>query len=421
MRRALTTAAALLLSAGAALAGLDGDDVHVHGFVSQGWFNSSHNNYLVEDSRDGTAEFNEAAVSLQVQATERLRIGAQFLAHDFGETGNNVAKLDWAYGDYVWRDWLGLRIGKIKTMMGLYGEGRDIDMLRPTILLPQSVYYEGHRDFLVGVEGAGLHGNVPLDDAGGLDYDVWLGTLNVMDPDVGFWGDTFIDSGYAMAELLTARYGDEVRYLGSVDELVRFPWLVGGTLMWNAPLEGARTGVTFIRGQFEMESRDAYALRTGTTGSPLDWHRIDVANEWRGSLDHLLVISGELTRGAWTFASEYYQERLHGTTSEGVYAQATVQSCDLLAVSGYFSRFLRDREDPDGRQFERVGEPAFLAWQNDTCLAARFDVDPHWVLKAEYHMVDGLGQLSLAKNDVDDPDAWHHWWSYMAAKATFHF
>ena len=46
-------------------------------------------NYLVDDSRDGSAEFHEAAVSIQARPEEKLRVGLQFLARDFGEVGNN--------------------------------------------------------------------------------------------------------------------------------------------------------------------------------------------------------------------------------------------------------------------------------------------------------------------------------------------
>ncbi len=88
-------------------------------------------------------------------------MGIQFFARDFGDQGNNDVIIDWAFADYTWRDYLGFRFGKFKTVQGLYGQGRDIDILRPTVLLPQSVYNENMRDFIVGVEGAGLYGNIP--------------------------------------------------------------------------------------------------------------------------------------------------------------------------------------------------------------------------------------------------------------------
>ncbi len=77
----------LLLLAAPASAQIE--DLYIRGFVSQGWLNSRDVNYLVDDSRDGSAEFHEAAVSIQARPEEKLRVGLQFLARDFGEVGNN--------------------------------------------------------------------------------------------------------------------------------------------------------------------------------------------------------------------------------------------------------------------------------------------------------------------------------------------
>ncbi len=46
---------------------------------------------------------------------KKLRVGVQFLSRDLGETGNNEVEVDWAYGDYRFRNWLGIRAGKMKT------------------------------------------------------------------------------------------------------------------------------------------------------------------------------------------------------------------------------------------------------------------------------------------------------------------
>ena len=70
------------------------EDLYVRGFVSQGWLNTRDVNYLVDDSRDGTAEFHEAAVSILARPEEKLRVGLQFMARDFGEVGNNQVVID---------------------------------------------------------------------------------------------------------------------------------------------------------------------------------------------------------------------------------------------------------------------------------------------------------------------------------------
>ena len=42
-------------------------NVDVHGFVSQGYMRSQHNNYLANDSSDGTFAFNEIGINFSKQ------------------------------------------------------------------------------------------------------------------------------------------------------------------------------------------------------------------------------------------------------------------------------------------------------------------------------------------------------------------
>lgn len=409
---------ALLIAAGPAVAQLG--DLYVRGFVSQGYLNSSHNNYLVSDSRDGSAEFHEAAVSLQAFPEERLRVGLQFLARDFGEVGNNDVLIDWAYADYQWQDYLGVRLGKFKTTQGLYGQGRDVDMLRPTVLLPQAVYNEDHRDFILGVEGLGFYGNVPLGEAGGLDYEIYGGTLNVPDPDAGFWHNIFAQAGEEAARLAelespTAR----VRFDGVVAPDVRFDWLYGGSLRWNCPVSGLSLGVSGLTGRFDMTSRLQYSiLDESVLPYPVVLNNF---MEYRGDLGRSVVFSAEWSRDDVTLAAELAQEQVNGQISEGYYLQASIHARERTTLTAYYSRYVRDKNDASGNGAIAFGYPDYVAWQNDICAAVRHDATEHLVLKAEYHVIDGMGLLTPALNELDDPDAYKRWWSFMAAKATIHF
>lgn len=157
------------------------DDMFISGFVSQGYMITSENNYITKNSKDGNLEFNEAAVNLSIMPTDRLRIGMQLFARDFGHIGNNNVYIDWAYGDYRWRDFMGFRAGKVKMPIGLYNQGREIDMLRIPIFMPQSVYNIEQSDFVLAVEGMSCYGNIIHSDFGEVDYEVFGGTLNVPD------------------------------------------------------------------------------------------------------------------------------------------------------------------------------------------------------------------------------------------------
>ncbi|WP_419656180.1 uncharacterized protein Dvar_52810 [Desulfosarcina variabilis str. Montpellier] len=70
--------------------------------------------------------------------------------------------LDWAYGDYRWKDWLGIRAGRLKLPVGLYNDIRDMDMLRTNIVMPQGIYRDLLRETSNAANGGGLYGNVYL-------------------------------------------------------------------------------------------------------------------------------------------------------------------------------------------------------------------------------------------------------------------
>ncbi len=416
------TAIAIIAVATAAWAGAATlDDLYFGGFVSQGYINTSHNNYLVTDSRDGSSEYHEAALSVMTRPGEHLRVGMQFLARDFGEIGNNHVWVDWAYADYQWQDYMGFLVGKFKTPQGLHGSGRDVDMLRPTVLLPQSVYNEAHRDFIMGVEGAGVYGNIPLDEGGGIDYQLYAGTLNVPDPSAGFWYDIMTEAGSEVAQQLNGSDDGSMVYAfsGIDDPKVRFQWLYGGSLFWNCPVSGLRLGVSLLDAHYSVDTMMRFDVTRDIAGETV--HSTQYLHGGSTGTGEITVLSGEWTGDRVVLTAEYHQERVEGVTSEGFYGQASLAMSPRSTITTYYSRFLRDREDPGGDRWDRLGLPDYVGWQNDYCLALRVDPVDHLILKFEYHLIDGMGLLSLAHNDENDPDAFERWWSFLAAKATVHF
>jgi len=90
------------------LLALEQEDIQIHGFASQGYLVSS-GNEIIDDSKDGTWEFNEIGLNLAMPIMDKLRYGMQFFSRDLGNLDNNKITIDWAYLDYSWQDWLGLR------------------------------------------------------------------------------------------------------------------------------------------------------------------------------------------------------------------------------------------------------------------------------------------------------------------------
>jgi hypothetical protein len=46
-----------------------------------------------------------------------------------------------------------MRVGRIKTAYGLYNTTRDVPFTRPSIVLPQSIYFERTRNLTVSADG----------------------------------------------------------------------------------------------------------------------------------------------------------------------------------------------------------------------------------------------------------------------------
>src|SRR5690349_660960 len=74
--------------------------LEIHGFASQGFLFSSHqNNYLAKSSR-GSFEYTEVGLNFTKPLSDRLRLGLQIFANDLGPTGNYAITADWFFLDY---------------------------------------------------------------------------------------------------------------------------------------------------------------------------------------------------------------------------------------------------------------------------------------------------------------------------------
>ena len=408
------------------------DEIQVHGLVSQGYMRSTDNNYLA-NTADGTFEFNEAIINFSTQVSKNLRVGLQLLSRDLGKEGNNVVGLDWAYGDYRWRKNLGLRFGKLKFQMGFYNKGRDVDMLRTSILLPQAVYDETTREFLHSYNGFSLYGKPLLPKVGRLSYELYVGTLPVRDPNSNFWRNNLriVINSMDLDILQTIGYALDLESLAA--ESLTVQHIFGGMLMWNTPLPGLRVASNFFKGKLEGIGRVEI--------QPLDPDATEGAGQINAlhmdlEVDRVLTLSAEYSQGDLLLAGEFLSTRFDmafdmtiGKTGitlpdipakmqwQGHYAMATYRLSDLLEVGGYYTKFYPDKNDKDGERLASRGEPVFRAWKEDIALSTRFDMGENWLLKLEAHQMDGAAQVMVHEN----PDGLERNWHLFLAKISCHF
>lgn len=374
----------------ASAASLDGVDVH--GFISQGFLYSDEYNYFSPNSTDGTFEYNEMGINFSKNLTDKLRMGLQIFSRDLGDVANNKVTLDWAYGDYRWQDWLGIRAGRIKIPRGLYNEVRDVDLLRTSIIMPVVIYNDLVRDTAIAINGVGLYGNLSLSAAGSLDYQLVAGPMNI-DNDSGT-GKYFEDSLGGQATQ-TARIKSDTSYIGN--------------LRWNTPLDGL-----ILSGTYESYKNHAPVLFGGSIPATIDidtnsfllgmeytWQDLVVAAEYKSGKQESLALGNTTEK-----------------TEEGYYVSASYRFNELFSLGACYSVWYPDVDDRDGTEKEAIGGYKSDAWLRDLSLSLRFDMTDYCLFKLEGHAVDGTANvLSIDNNPDRSEDSWY----YGAAKVTFSF
>jgi hypothetical protein len=428
-----------MMSAGGSYA-LEMGPIDVHGFISQGYLQSTANNYLAK-SEKGSFEYNEAGINFSTNVSDKLRLGLQLMARDMGDSGNNEVQLDWGFADYRWRNELGLRFGKLKMPMGLYNETRDVDMLRTWILLPQGVYQEYIRDFIVALEGGAIYGTLDAGPAGSFEYSDVLGTIGNMDTSNKSFGAMMVSmmSPYAMVgETVNA---EDIRLTGRKFNVA--------SLIWNTPVEGLRLGGTYMMGRVDFEVPEmSQTLYTLIGGIPT-LVQLDFPERNAKAILNNPTYSAEYKWKDLTLAAEYMEQKVKmtydidtpalltalglempsGTTTQGYYGSAAYRFTDWLELGAYYSVYYRDKHDKKGEDMvdmattvanataTSVAVVDHQAWQKDTCVTARFDINPAWCIKLEGHHMNGTAQVF----DYSSADDLRKIWTLYAAKATFNF
>ncbi len=378
------SALALLAQRPAAAAGLalpgQVAELQVHGFISQGFLLTSANDYLARSSK-GSFEFTELGLNFTLPATDRLTLGLQIFSHALGPIGDYRATLDWYSLDYHWRDWLGIRAGRVKVPFGLYNDSSDIDSARTAILLPQSIYPAANRDFLLAQTGGEVYGFKDLGVAGGLDYRLYGGTI----------------------------FLDVKQQAGSPFSVVdlNVPFVAGGRMLWMPPVEGLRLG-----GSLQFLRLETHLLPASSSSSVA----VNIpAMLWVASVEYIvrdLLFAAEYSR--WRVRAESSNPAMFPETltfSERAYALTSYRLNSWLQAGAYYSLLfpnVSQRGGPQGRQL-------------DAALTLRFDVNSFWLIKLEGHYMHGTAGLSSSLNGNRPLSTLTPDWALFTVKTTAFF
>jgi hypothetical protein len=289
------------------------------------------------------------------------------------------------------------------------------------------VYPQNQRDFRNAVEGVEIYGTLGLGGAGYLDYEGWSGTVDIDEAFVlpRFMSDSAVAilPAFAGAGIANASY--VLNQTGG-----RLDTSFGGFLEWRPPLAGLRLKASLGEADAYFNSIATYSGNVGPAPVSFPVRTSIYINE-----RYNLYLSAEYQRGGLRLSAEHLRgDAVYTTSIDGLpgqppittsstnqlratYGQVAYRIIPKLQASAYYSVYYPDGQDKDGHNLVLMGQPSHRAWQKDFTITGRFDIDSHWLVKAELHVIDGTAALSTS----DNLGGFQKDWKLFTARATFHF
>lgn len=348
------------------------DTIQVHGFLSQALIITDKNDFFGPSSQGaGSFEYTELGLNASFRPHQDVLVAAQVLSRRAGgESSDASPTLDYGLVDYQiisdQRRTFGVQLGRIKNPFGFYNQTRDVAFTRPSILLPQSIYFDRTRSLGLSGDGISLYHEERL--ANGM-----------ISTQVGF--------GQARIE------NDVERTLG----LDRFP----------GSLEPGSSAIGQIRYEHNG-GRIVTALSTANANARYNSHGSTPGNgkftfqPW--------VLSFQYNQELWALTAEYATRRLalndfesidnSSARGESWYLQYTRRFNNKWQGLVRYDSLTNNRNDRSGKSFEAAGlGPAHSQFADDLTFGLQWTPHPQVMLAGEYHIVDGTGWWPNQGND----------------------
>jgi hypothetical protein len=357
----------------------------VHGFLSQGLIDVNGSNFVNDDGAL-SAELTELGLNGSYQLNSKLRLTGQVVYLDGGNRYAKGLRIDYALLDwsvYDSNDWqVNAYLGRFKNNHWLYSSTRDIPFARPSIILPQSVYFDGFRDIAVGSDGIALKIS-HSDDYGDWDLNLGYGTSVISDE---------------QAEII----------MGKVPQgKIKQDHDAQASFYWQPAFSSWRFGLSLLDTRFNYQVND-------------DGDSFFDGDFFFGFYAMNALYEGEL----WEFSGEIYQVKFSNEgfyhpqysdskVGQGAYLQSRYKVSDKLTLLARYERFYLDKNDKQGKQLEEsTGVPAYFGYHRDTTVGMSYDFSSDLSLRLEYHWLQGAGRLTpvvLPNPQINSSKNWQLW------------
>ncbi|VAX26349.1 hypothetical protein MNBD_NITROSPIRAE01-1066, partial [hydrothermal vent metagenome] len=341
-------------------------------------------------SKEGSFKYHEVGMGTSIRPLSDLQFSAQILSRRAGAGDRGKVRLDYGFMDYrlvskASNDF-GIRIGRMQNPIGLYNDTpRDVAFTRPSIFLPQSIYFDRTQNLARSSDGLHLY----TDHRTGIgDFFYVLGAVY-----------TNVDDQETKRVMLSELPGD---------------------------LESRLTYATRL-----MFEQDGGRVRLAITGLLLNVRfKSATSPQKRGEIRFRpLIISAQYNAELWSLSSEYALRNLRyrnvgplnfNITGESYYLQGTYRLFKTLELLLRYDVTFQDKKDRKGKAFAAsTGRPNHSRFAKDATIGLRWDITKTLMSRIEYHIVDGTAWLPLLDNPPPAPTK--RYWDLFSVLISFRF
>jgi len=370
------------------------DGMHAHGFFTQGYFLTSDNRIFGTSDSGGSFDFTEAGLNIYWMPVTDLRLAGQVLFRRAGAGHEHDLELDYGLLDYTFfstADYsLGTRLGRFKNPYGFYNETRDVLFTKPTILLPQSIYFERTRELAMSADGGLLYGEY-WGQGGHVSFEFAVGIPrgNNLDTELVFVGADYPSETHS-----------ELSFIGQLAYE-----LEGGK--YRMAISAASVDTRYDPKFFPP--RDFPSLKT---------------------LFEPVIFSVQYNGDKLSLTSEYairsFEQTLldknfsRSITGESYYLQAQYRFKEDLEAIVRYDVLYNNRDDKSGQKYQAfTGKPNYSQFAKDWTFGLRYYYNPSLLIAAEYHFVNGTAWLPVQDNP--DPSSLEQRWHLFSLAASYRF
>ncbi|NOR68375.1 MAG: hypothetical protein GQ532_01545 [Methylomarinum sp.] len=352
--------------------------VQIHGFLSQGFIHTSDNNLFGHSDDSISTDFRELGLNGSWRVMPELQLALQVVWRDAGQTDEDDLRIDYGVIDYNFYSSestsLGIKAGRVPTPLGFYNETRDIASTRPSILLPQSIYFDRNRNMALSADGGYFYGEQRS------DYGDFLFTIGVVNPRTD-------DPSFKNAIV----GNDRGEMKGDAS------WITRLIYEWQSGL--VRLAVTY--GDLNAH----YSPNSGATFS---------AGSFRFNP---LIFSAQYNAENWSLTSEYAHRKMRLTdfgafpniksTGESFYIQGTYKLSRYLEALARYDQLSVDKNDKNGDNFaSKSNATNYSRFAKDWTFGFRSNITSSLLISAEYHRINGTAWLSNLENTTPTTQHW---------------